>query len=101
MKGGVVDMLASRIQKDLAQLYGFREEMARTGSEPMEKPISDVLGPGAEKRFTGYYRDPANLNEFKPADFEGGTIVPVYRLLPDGQYRLHTMFANPAPGRHP
>lgn len=67
----------------------------------MEKPISDVLGPGAEKRFTGYYRDPANLNEFKPADFEGGTIVPVYRLLPDGQYRLHTMFANPAPGRHP
>ncbi|MEE1844070.1 hypothetical protein [Streptomyces sp. JV190] len=79
----------------------FREEMARTGSEPMETPISDVLGPDAEKRFTGYYRDPANLNEFKPVDFEGGTIVPVYRLLPDGQYRLHTMFANPARGRHP
>ncbi|MDK0521996.1 hypothetical protein [Streptomyces sp. ML-6] len=79
----------------------FREEMARTGSEPMETSISDVLGPGAEKRFTGYYRDPANLNEFKPVNFEGGTIVPVYRLLPDGQYRLHTMFANPAPGRHP
>ncbi|MGW1432915.1 hypothetical protein ACWD6K_30365 [Streptomyces sp. NPDC002431] len=79
----------------------FREEMARTGSEPMETPISDVLGPGAESRFTGYYRDPANLNEFKPVNFEGGTIVPVYRLLPDGQYRLHTMFANPARGRHP
>ncbi|MES9505783.1 hypothetical protein ABWJ92_05145 [Streptomyces sp. NPDC000609] len=79
----------------------FREEMARTGSEPMETPISDVLGPESERRFTGYYRDPANLNEFKPVDFEGGTIVPVYRLMPDGQYRLHTMFANPAPGRHP
>ncbi|MFE3946324.1 hypothetical protein ACFXPV_31370 [Streptomyces sp. NPDC059118] len=79
----------------------FREEMARTGSEPMETPISDVLGPDAERRFTGYYRDPANLKEFKPVNFEGGTIVPVYRLLPDGQYRLHTMFANPARGRHP
>ncbi|MFD3544280.1 hypothetical protein ACFWUW_01425 [Streptomyces sp. NPDC058655] len=79
----------------------FRDEMARTGSEAMEASIEDILGPGAQERFTGYYRDPANLNEFKPVDFEGGTIVPVYRLLPDGQYRLHTMFANPAPGRHP
>ncbi|WKU45216.1 hypothetical protein Q3V23_14690 [Streptomyces sp. VNUA116] len=79
----------------------FRDEMARTGYEPMETPIEDVLGPGAHERFTGYYRDPANLNEFKPVDFEGGTILPVYRLLPDGQYRLHTMFASPAPGRHP
>lgn len=79
----------------------FRDEMARTGSEAMETPIEDVLGPGAEERFTGYYRDPANLGEFKPVDFEGGTILPVYRLMPDGQYRLHTMFANPAHGRHP
>lgn len=79
----------------------FRDEMARTGSEAQETSIKDVLGPGAEGRFTGYYRDPANLNEFKQVDFEGGTILPVYRQLPDGTYRLHTMFANPAPGRHP
>ncbi|WGP10217.1 hypothetical protein [Streptomyces sp. SH5] len=79
----------------------FRAEMARTGEEAVETSIADVLGPGAEGRFTGYYRDPANLNEFKPVDFEGGTIMPVYRQLPDGTYRLHTMFANPAPGRHP
>ncbi|MGC5394689.1 hypothetical protein ACPXCP_02925 [Streptomyces sp. DT20] len=79
----------------------FREEMARTGNEPTETSIEDVLGPGSQERFTGYYRDPANLNEFKPVDFDGGTILPVYRLLPDGKYRLHTMFANPAPGRHP
>ncbi|MEV4878899.1 hypothetical protein [Streptomyces cyaneofuscatus] len=79
----------------------FREEIARTGSEAQETSIKDVLGPGAEGRFTGYYRDPANLNEFKQVDFEGGTILPIYRQLPDGTYRLHTMFANPAPGRHP
>ncbi|MFF3723263.1 hypothetical protein ACFYYM_12965 [Streptomyces erythrochromogenes] len=79
----------------------FRDEMARTGHEAGEMPIEDVLGPGAEERFTGYYRDPANLDKFKPVDFTGGTIQPVYRLMPDGQYRLHTMFANPAPGRHP
>ncbi|MGW5926322.1 hypothetical protein ACWF2L_08740 [Streptomyces anulatus] len=79
----------------------FRAEMARTGEEAVETSIDDVLGPGAEGRFTGYYRDPANLNEFKPVNFEGGTIMPLYRQLPDGTYRLHTMFANPAPGRHP
>ncbi|ESU51305.1 hypothetical protein P376_0710 [Streptomyces sp. HCCB10043] len=79
----------------------FRDEMARTGKVSTETSIEDVLGPGAEARFTGYYRDPANLDEFKPVDFEGGTIVPVYHQLPDGEYRLHTMFANPAPGRHP
>lgn len=79
----------------------FRDEMARTGNVSGETPIEDVLGAGAEERFTGYYRNPANLDEFKPVDFEGGTIVPVYHQLPDGQYRLHTMFANPKPGRHP
>ncbi|MEU3470807.1 hypothetical protein ABZ716_23180 [Streptomyces sp. NPDC006687] len=78
----------------------FRDEMARTGMEALETPIEDVLGPGAHERFTGYYRDPANLNEFKPVDFEGGTIQPVYRMH-DGELRLHTMFANPARGRHP
>ncbi|NEB36449.1 hypothetical protein [Streptomyces sp. SID14515] len=79
----------------------FRAEMARTGRVSRETSIEDVLGPGAEARFTGYYRDPANLDKFKPVDFEGGTIVPVYHQLPDGEYSLHTMFANPAPGRHP
>ncbi|MFJ6811269.1 hypothetical protein ACIQRK_35635 [Streptomyces anulatus] len=79
----------------------FRAEMARTGEEAVETSIDDVLGAGAEGRFTGYYRDPANLNEFKSVDFKGGTIMPLYRQLPDGTYRLHTMFANPAPGRHP
>ncbi|MFD5929747.1 hypothetical protein [Streptomyces sp. NPDC060333] len=79
----------------------FRDQMSRTGHEAIETSIEDVLGPGSEERFTGYYRDPANLNEFKPVDFEGGTILPVYRALPNGGYRLHTMFANPARGRHP
>ncbi|RSS34047.1 hypothetical protein EF912_37095, partial [Streptomyces sp. WAC07061] len=78
----------------------FRDEMARTGEPAVETPIEDVLGHGAHERFTGYYRNPANLNEFKPVDFEGGTILPVYKEH-DGVLHLHTMFANPARGRHP
>lgn len=67
----------------------------------METSIEDVLGPGAQERFTGYYRNPENVNEFKPVDIEDGTILPVYKQLPDGTFRLHTMFANPAAGWHP
>ncbi|WP_046780347.1 hypothetical protein [Streptomyces yangpuensis] len=78
----------------------FRDEFARTGEMPKDASIEDVLGSKAEDRFTGYYRDPNNLSEFKSVDFEGGSIVPVYRLH-DGKLTLHTMFANPAPGRHP
>ncbi|MEJ8645118.1 hypothetical protein WKI68_35740 [Streptomyces sp. MS1.HAVA.3] len=78
----------------------FRDEIARTGEVPGETSIEDVLGPEAYERFSGYYRDPGNLTDFKPVDFEGGSIVPVYRLH-DGEWHLHTMFANPAPGRHP
>ncbi|UZK53709.1 hypothetical protein NEH16_05695 [Streptomyces drozdowiczii] len=79
----------------------FRAEMERTGEDAIETPIEDVLGPDAYDRFTGYYRDPANIDKFKPVDFEGGTIRPVYHLMPNGKYRLHTMYANPAPGRYP
>ncbi|WP_405701730.1 hypothetical protein [Streptomyces sp. NBC_00069] len=78
----------------------FRDEIARTGEVPKETSIEDILGPGAHDEFSGYYRDPANPTAFKPVDFEGGSIVPVYRLH-DGKWDLHTMFANPAPGRHP
>ncbi|KOV32722.1 hypothetical protein ADK97_21685 [Streptomyces sp. H021] len=78
----------------------FRAEYARTGEMPKDTSIADVLGAKAHERFTGYYRDPSNLTDFKPVDFEGGTIVPGYRIH-DGKLTLHTMFANPAPGRHP
>ena len=78
----------------------FRDEIARTGELPTETPIDQVLGAGAEKRFSGFYRDPANPSTFKQVDFTGGTINPVYKLH-DGNYVLHTMFANPTPGRHP
>lgn len=78
----------------------FRDEIARTGELPTETPIAQVLGAGAEKRFSGFYRDPADPSTFKQVDFTGGTINPVYKLH-DGNYVLHTMFANPTPGRHP
>ncbi|WP_329616145.1 hypothetical protein OG244_26445 [Streptomyces brevispora] len=82
-----------------ADMY-FRNEIARNGKVPPETPIDQVLGTGAEERLSGYYRDPANPNTFKQVDFTDGTIVPIYKLH-DGKYVLHTMFANPAPGRHP
>ncbi|MGW0773102.1 hypothetical protein ACWD01_05485 [Streptomyces sp. NPDC002835] len=79
----------------------FRAEMARTGDAAVETPIERVLGPDAYQRLSGYYRDPSDASGFRPVDFEGGTIKPVYRLGDDGEYRLITMFANPAAGRHP
>ncbi len=79
----------------------FRQEIARTGEPPdAELPIADLLGPEGHTRFTGFYRNPADLNEFLPVNFEGGTIRPVYRME-DGDWKLITMYANPAPGRHP
>ncbi|MFD7974141.1 hypothetical protein [Streptomyces clavifer] len=79
----------------------FRAEMERTGENAVETPIEDMLGPDAEANFTGFYRDPADPTQFKPVDFEGGTIKPVYHESPEGGKVLHTMFANPVRGRHP
>ncbi|MFD3619109.1 hypothetical protein ACFWWT_28480 [Streptomyces sp. NPDC058676] len=79
----------------------FRDEISRTGEPPdAELPIEDLLGPEGHKRFSGFYRNPADLNEFLPVDFAGGTIRPIYRME-DGDWKLITMYANPAPGRHP
>ncbi|WP_308406941.1 hypothetical protein [Streptomyces sp. AC555_RSS877] len=79
----------------------FRDEISRTGEPPdAELPIADLLGPEGHKRFSGFYRNPSDLNEFLPVDFAGGTIRPVYRME-DGDWKLITMYANPAPGRHP
>ncbi|MFF5422138.1 hypothetical protein, partial [Streptomyces misionensis] len=77
-----------------------------TGVEPAGYPTRGPRGPRVAPypltdRRGVKHRDPANLNEFKPVDFEDATIVPVYRVLPDGQYRLYTMPANPISGRHP
>lgn len=79
----------------------FRDEIARTGEPPdAELPISDLLGPEGHNRFSGFYRNPENLEEFLPVDFEGGSIRGVYRLE-GNDWKLITMYANPAPGRHP
>ncbi|MFD8998711.1 hypothetical protein [Streptomyces abikoensis] len=80
----------------------FREWMRENGGEPPKNslPISDILGPEGHARFTGFYRNPANLDEFLPVDFQGGTIKAIYDFV-DGEYHLKTMYPNPAPGRHP
>ncbi|MCN9239943.1 hypothetical protein NGF19_03925 [Streptomyces sp. RY43-2] len=78
----------------------FRDEIARTGEFPQTASIEQVLGPEGYKRLSGFYRDPANPRESLPVDFQGGSIIPVYRFE-NGNWRLHTMFADPATGRHP
>ncbi|GAA4068422.1 hypothetical protein [Streptomyces hundungensis] len=78
----------------------FRDEIARTGEPPGPTAIDQVLGAEGHERLSGYYRNPADHSEFLPVDFEGGSILPVYRIH-DGEWKLHTMFSNPAPGRHP
>lgn len=79
----------------------LRDRVINDGEPPdAEVPIADIFGGEGHERFTGFYRDPSNLNEFLPVDFEGGTIKPVYRFV-DGNWKLVTMYANPAPGRHP
>ncbi|MET9293789.1 hypothetical protein [Streptomyces sp. NPDC003077] len=79
----------------------FRDYIARSGRVPTESfPISDILGPGGHERLTGFYRDPLHPDEFLPIDFRGGSIKAIYREV-DGEYKLITMYANHAPGRHP
>ncbi|WP_030668322.1 hypothetical protein [Streptomyces sp. NRRL B-1347] len=82
----------------IADAY-FRNQL-RQGAPPSEMPIADILGPQGHERFTGFYRDPANPSEFLPVDFTGGTIKAIYHIQ-NGRWELHTMYPNPAPGRHP
>ncbi|MFD4432961.1 hypothetical protein [Nocardia sp. NPDC058497] len=88
----------------LADLYA-RQQISQAGlgrsREPVEIPLADIVGPNGHQRFTGFYRNPQNPNEFLPVDFENGTITAVYDKLPDGSYGLTTMYPNPAKGRHP
>ncbi|OIJ96665.1 hypothetical protein BIV25_17040 [Streptomyces sp. MUSC 14] len=78
----------------------FRDEIARTGAPPPPTPIERILGSDGYKRFTGFYRDPAEPDEFLPLDFQGGTIRPVYKFE-DGGWKLTTMYADPEVGRYP
>ncbi|GGR69493.1 hypothetical protein GCM10010252_04420 [Streptomyces aureoverticillatus] len=77
----------------------FRSRLAQ-GLPPDEVPIEQILGPKGHERFTGFYRNPANPSEFLPVDFTGGTVFAVYHFR-GGSWQLTTMYANPAPGRHP
>lgn len=86
--------------EDMVRIDAYcRKYIRDNGHPPTSVPIS-VLGPSAHTRFSGYYRDPANPTSFLPVDFQGGSITPVYRQH-GGHWNLHTMFPNPAHGRHP
>ncbi len=78
----------------------FRKQLAG-GTLPGPTSISDVLGPTGHQDLTGFYKDPADPSKYLPVNFEGGTIRPVYRPDGSGGFKLHTMFPEPAPGKHP
>ncbi|MFJ8163421.1 hypothetical protein ACIRBY_21210 [Streptomyces sp. NPDC096136] len=77
-----------------------RQYIADNGMPPDRVPIEDVLGKDGHERCNGYYLDPSDPDTALKVDFEGGFIKPVYQPH-DGEWRLHTMYPNPAPMRHP
>ena len=87
--------------EDVKQADDFFRGQIASGQIPVETPISEVLGPDGHQELTGFYKDPTDPTQYKNVDFEGGTIVPVYRPDGSGGQKLHTMFINPAPGKHP
>jgi hypothetical protein len=60
-------------------------------------PISEVLGPDAHQRMSGFYLDLANPGQAKRIDLEGGTIFAAYSKNTDGELRLRTIYVNPVP----
>lgn len=86
---------------DLARADEYFRARIAAGNGADETPISDVLGPDGHKNLTGFYKDPSDPSKYLPVDFEGGTIRPVYRPDGAGGVKLHSMYPNPAPGKHP
>jgi len=87
--------------EDMARADDYFRAQIAAGGIPGATPISEVLGPDGHKDLTGFYKDPTDPSKYQSVDFDGGTIVPVYRPDGSGGQKLHTMFPNPAPGKHP
>jgi hypothetical protein len=87
--------------QDMARADDYFRKQLAAGTLPGPTPITDVLGPSSHGDLTGFYKDPADPSKYLPVDFEGGTIRPVYRPDGSGGFKLHTMFPEPAPGKHP
>lgn len=75
----------------------MRNQIGDSGSMAARLPISEVLGPNAHERMTGYYHDPDAQGRVKPVDFAGGTVFALYKRLPNGDLNLRTMYVDPAP----
>jgi hypothetical protein len=75
----------------------MREQIADTGPAAARRPISEVLGPNAHERMTGFYHDPDAAGQVKPVDFTGGTVFALYERLPNGDLNLRSMYVDPAP----
>ena len=87
--------------EDLARADDYFRAQIAAGDGADEAPISDVLGPDGHTALIGFYKDPSDPTKYLPVDFEGGTIRAIYRPNGSGGLRLHTMYPNPAPGKHP
>ncbi|MEV6601722.1 hypothetical protein AB0M36_33440 [Actinoplanes sp. NPDC051346] len=75
----------------------MREQIGETGPAAARRPISEVLGPDAHERMTGYFHDPDAPGQLKRVDFTGGTIFALYEPLPNGDLKLRTLYVEPAP----
>lgn len=87
--------------EDMARADDYFRKQLAAGTLPGPTPISDILGPTGHHDLTGVYKDPTDPSKYLPVDFEGGTVRPVYRPDGSGGFKLHTMFPEPAPGKHP
>ena len=83
----------------------FASELNLAASRPVkpvrrfrvEVPIEDALGPDFARRVEGVERDgDFGASNAYPVevDFQGGTVIAVYTLRPDGSVDLYTMYPN-------
>ena len=87
--------------EDMARADDYFRPQLAAGTIPGPAPISEILGPTGHRDLTGFYKDPADPSKYLPVDFEGGTIRPVYQPDGSGGFKLHTMYPEPIPGKHP
>jgi RHS repeat-associated protein len=111
---------ATRVNSDEAYVQGDdhlrasddfedqRKANEQTGGDEIvvEKPLEDIYGPDYQDNVSGTTRNGSNnhptgnpAGSAPPSDtnFENGTMKGIYRKNPDGTYRTHTMYPNPAP----
>jgi len=79
----------------------LRAQADSTGKGQQSIPIRDLLGEDGHAKMTGYYIDQTNPVDYKPVDFEGGSIKAFYDYDMFRRPYLLTMYPEPAPNVNP